>query len=138
MTAAPVWVEALVGALLLASGVASVLAGLGLVRLRTLFLRMHPPALASTFGVWAVAAASIVWFSALESRPVLHAWVIPILMSITVPVTTSLLARAALFRKRQAGADVPPTLSPAGKGAGPGDAARAVAAASPQEPGTRD
>lgn len=121
MTMAPAWVEALVGALLLASGIASVLAGLGLVRLRTLFMRMHPPALASTLGVWAVAAASIVWFSALDSRPVLHAWVIPILMSITVPVTTSLLARAALFRKRQAGADVPPTLSPAQSGAERGE-----------------
>jgi len=42
---------------------------------------------------------------------VLHAWVIPILMAITVPVTTALLARAALFRKRQAGMDVPPPLS---------------------------
>ena len=31
MTMAPAWVEALVGALLLASGIASVLAGLGLV-----------------------------------------------------------------------------------------------------------
>ena len=51
MTMAPAWVEALVGALLLASGIASVLAGLGLVRLRTLFMRMHPPALASTLGV---------------------------------------------------------------------------------------
>ena len=72
----PLWIEALVAALLVASGI-----------------------------------ASIVWSSALESRPVLHAWAIPILMAITVPVTTVLLARAALFRKRQAGRDVPPPLS---------------------------
>ena len=117
MMAAPVWVEVLVGALLVASGIATVLAATGLVRLRTLFLRMHPPALASTFGTWTAALASIVWFSALESRPVLRAWVIPILLSITVPVTTTLLARAALFRKQQAGAGVPPALGPAEGGA---------------------
>ena len=111
MNAAPAWVEALVGVLLVASGIASIVAAVGLVRLPTFFMRMHPPALACTFGAWAVALASIAWFSALESRPVLHAWVIPVLMAITVPVTTVLLARAALFRKRQAGRDVPPPLS---------------------------
>ena len=107
----PLWIEALVAALLVASGIASIVAAVGLVRLQSFFMRMHPPALACTFGVWTVALASIVWSSALESRPVLHAWVIPILMAITVPVTTALLARAALFRKRQAGMDVPPPLS---------------------------
>ena len=107
----PLWIEALVAALLVASGIASIVAAVGLVRLQSFFMRMHPPALACTFGVWTVALASIVWSSALQSRPVLHAWAIPILMAITVPVTTVLLARAALFRKRQAGRDVPPPLS---------------------------
>ena len=60
---------------------------------------------------WAVALASILYFSALKSGPVLHAWLIPVLMSITVPVTTLLLARAALFRKRMAGDDVPAEIS---------------------------
>ncbi|CAG0984436.1 Na(+)/H(+) antiporter subunit G1 [Burkholderiales bacterium] len=104
------WVEAAVATLLVASGLATLVAAIGLVRLTSFFQRMHPPALASTFGAWAVAAASIVYFSALESRPVLHAWVIPIVLAITLPVTTVLIARAALFRKRQRGGDVPPPL----------------------------
>jgi multicomponent K+:H+ antiporter subunit G len=58
-----------------------------------------------------VALASIVYFSALKSGPVLHGWLIPILLSITVPVTTLLLARTALFRKRMAGDDVPAEVS---------------------------
>lgn len=122
----PIWIEALVGALLVASGIASVVAAIGLVRLPSFFMRMHPPALACTFGVWSVALASILWFSALEARPVLHAWVIAILMAITVPVTTALLARAALFRKRQAGMDVPPPLghAPAARGDGTGTRTR--------------
>jgi multicomponent K+:H+ antiporter subunit G len=58
-----------------------------------------------------VALASIIYFSMLKSGPVLHGWLIPILLSITVPVTTLLLARTALFRKRMAGDDVPAEVS---------------------------
>ena len=108
MSGVPAWVEAVTAALIVASGLAAVVASLGFVRLPTFFGRMHPPALASTFGVWAVVLALIVYFSALEGVPVLHAWVIPILLAITVPVTTVLLARAAIFRKRRMGMDVPP------------------------------
>ena len=37
----------------------------------------------------------------------LSLWLIPILLSITAPVTTAMLARAALFRERSQGGDVP-------------------------------
>lgn len=114
MNAIPLWVEIVVSALLLASGVFSLVAALGLVRLKDFFQRMHPPALANTFGTWSIAFGSIAYFSALEGRPTLHVWVVIILLSITAPVTTILLARAALFRKRQAGESVPPPLGDAG------------------------
>lgn len=47
----------------------------------------------------------------------LHVWLIVSLLAITAPVTTVLLALAALFRQRQAGEAVPPrlALSEAGK-----------------------
>ena len=60
---------------------------------------------------WCVALASIIYFSWLKDAAVLHAWLIPILLSITVPVTTLLLARAALFRKRMAKEPVPEEVS---------------------------
>jgi len=107
----PLWVEAVAAALLVASGLFSLTAAVGLVRMRDFFQRMHPPALAYTSSAWCVTFASIVYFSALDARPSLHVWVIIILLSITVPVTTILLARAALFRRRRAGEDVPPPLS---------------------------
>jgi len=107
----PLWVEVLVALLLVISSVFALIGALGILRMKSYFQRMHPPALASTMGSWAVALASILYFSALKSRPVLHAWLIPVLMSITVPVTTLLLARAALFRKRMAGDDVPAEIS---------------------------
>ena len=105
------WVEIPVAILLVLSSLFTLIGAVGLVRMKDYFQRMHPPALASTLGVWCVALASIIYFSALKSAPVLHAWLIPILLAITVPVTTLLLARAALFRKRMAGDDVPAEVS---------------------------
>jgi multicomponent K+:H+ antiporter subunit G len=107
----PLWVEIATAALLLTSSLFALTGAIGLVRLKDYFQRMHPPALASTLGAWCVALASILYFSALKQGPILHAWLIPILLSITVPVTTLLLARAALFRKRTAGEAVPAEVS---------------------------
>ena len=74
---------------------------------------MHPPALVFVWGSWCVSLASIIYFSALAHGPELHVWLIIILLSITVPVTTVLLSRAALFRGRQSGrGDLPPALQP--------------------------
>jgi multicomponent K+:H+ antiporter subunit G len=87
-----VWVEIPVVILLVLSSLFALIGAIGLVRMKDYFQRMHPPALASTLGAWCVALASIIYFSALKSAPVLHAWLIPILLAITVPVTTLLLA----------------------------------------------
>jgi len=111
MNPVPIWVEAVVAVLLIASGIASLIAATGIVRLPGLFLRLHAPALAGSFGAWAVALASVVYFSALEGYAVLHTLAIPVLLAITLPFSTVLLARAALFRKRQDGANMPPPLS---------------------------
>jgi len=113
MTPIPGWVEVVVAALLVSSGVFVLISAIGLLRLPDFFLRMHPPALAYTFGSWCVALAGILYFSVRESRLALHPWLIVIFLSMTVPVTTVLLARVALFRRRAAGsADTPPPLSP--------------------------
>jgi multicomponent K+:H+ antiporter subunit G len=110
MSAVPVWIEVLVSALLLISGVLSLIGALGLVRLKDFFQRMHPPALANTCGAWCITLASIVYFSALQERLTLYASVINILVAVTAPLTTALLARAALFRSRQKGEGVPSPL----------------------------
>ncbi|MDD0976121.1 Na+/H+ antiporter subunit G [Pseudomonas fontis] len=107
----PMWLEVVTAVLLLLSSLFALTGALGLLRLKDFFQRMHPPALASTIGTWCVALASILYFSGLKQAPVIHAWLIPILLAITVPVTTLLLARAALFRKRMSGDDVPAEIS---------------------------
>jgi multicomponent K+:H+ antiporter subunit G len=107
---AATFVNALVAVLLLVSGVAVLLAALGLWRLPDFFLRMHAPALASTLAAWTVSLAFFIHFSAHAEGVALHVWLIPIVLSITTPVTTLLLARAALFRRRAAGDALPPPL----------------------------
>lgn len=104
--------EIIVSVLLLCSGVVVLIAALGLVRLRDFFLRMHAPALASTLAAWIVTLASIVHFSTRGGGLALHVWLIIIVLSITAPVTTIVLARAALFRRRQAGDALPAPLQP--------------------------
>jgi multicomponent K+:H+ antiporter subunit G len=106
----PWWVETIAATLLVASGLLSVTAALGLVRLRDFFQRMHPPALANTLGTWCACIASAVCVTASEGRVALHPLVLTVLLAITAPITTVLLARAALFRNRQAARDVPPPL----------------------------
>ena len=71
---------------------------------------MHAPALASTLAAWIVTLASIIHFSTRAGELLLHVWLIIIVLSITAPVTTIVLARAALFRRRRAGDDLPPPL----------------------------
>lgn len=109
MSAAGEWV---VAALLLLSGALVLAAGLGLWRLPDFFLRMHAPALASTLAAWIVTLASIIHFSAHGEGLSLHVWLVIIVLSVTAPVTTMVLARAALFRRRQAGDALPPALKP--------------------------
>jgi multicomponent K+:H+ antiporter subunit G len=110
----PLWVELSVAALLVLSGLFTLSAAIGVVRFKTFFQRMHPPALAFSFSAWCVTLATVIYFSALEQSLALHAWLIIIFLSITVPVTTILLARTELFRRRTGTAghdDVPPPLS---------------------------
>lgn len=102
--------EVVVALLLLSSGVIVLVAALGLARLPDFFARMHAPALASTLAAWVVSLASIVHFSTRAGSLSLHVWLIIIVLSITAPVTTIVLARAALFRRRQAGDELPPPL----------------------------
>lgn len=107
--------DIVVALLVLASGIVVLVAALGLWRLPDFFLRMHAPALASTLAAWLVTLGSIVHFSTRGAGLALHVWLIIIVLSITAPVTTIVLARAALFRRRQAGDDLPPPLPGQGR-----------------------
>ena len=87
------------GALLAFSG------SLGLLRLKTFYERVHPPTMGTTLGAALILAGSMLYFSALETRPVVHEILIAVFMAFTTPVTYMLLVRAALHRDRAEGRD---------------------------------
>ena len=94
------WIEIPVGLLLVASGIFTLTAAIGLVRFKTFMQRMHPPALAFSLSAWCVTLASMLFFSAYDGRLTLQAWLIIIFLSLTAPITTIFLARTDLFRRR--------------------------------------
>jgi len=84
--------------LVLAGALLAFLGSLGLLRMKTFFERVHPPTMGTTLGTALVLAGSMLYFTALESRPVLHEILIAVFMTVTTPVTYLLLGRAALRR----------------------------------------
>jgi multicomponent K+:H+ antiporter subunit G len=103
--------DVLVAVLLVSSGVAALVAALGLWRLQDFFMRMHAPAVCYTLGTWSVCLASVIHFSKAPSHLALHAWLVVVILCITAPVTTVLLARAGLFRARMERQSVPRPLA---------------------------
>ena len=80
-----------------------------MLRMKTYFQRVHPPSLVATLATWCITLATVVQAAFASARPYLHAFLIPVFIALTAPVTTVVLTRAALFRARQRGApDVPP------------------------------
>ena len=85
--------------------VLALIGSVGLLRLKSFYERVHAPTLGTTLGIGFVLIASIVMFSALELRPVLHEILIAIFTIVTTPVTFVLLVRAALHRDAAEGND---------------------------------
>lgn len=105
----PWWAETLVAALVIIGAAVAALGSFGLVRLPTFFRRIHAPTLGATLGVWAITAATVIYFSVQGFQLFLHAILITFFIALTAPVTTIFLMRAALFRERQHGnPKVPP------------------------------
>jgi multicomponent K+:H+ antiporter subunit G len=107
----PLWLEIVVAVLVLAGAGMALLGALGLLRLRSFFERVHAPSIIATLGCWLIMHATVIYFWAADGQLALHALLIAVFVAVTVPVTSVFLMRAALFRARQMGQDVPPSLS---------------------------
>jgi multicomponent K+:H+ antiporter subunit G len=105
---------ALLVALLLLVGAGLALTGsIGLLRLGSFYERLHAPTIGTSMGVTCVLLASMIYFSVLQTRLVVHEVLIGILVVVTTPVTLMLLARAALHRDRLEGSgEVPKSAVP--------------------------
>ncbi|PWK77024.1 monovalent cation/H(+) antiporter subunit G [Aminobacter sp. AP02] len=111
----PAWVALIVAFLLVLGSGLTLLGAIGLVRFQSFYERVHAPTLGTTWGAGAILIASIICFSVLQSRPVLHEVLITIFVVVTTPVTLMLLARAALYRDRTEGTPGVPQFEAAGE-----------------------
>ena len=96
---------AVVAVLVVLGAALAFIGSIGLLRLGTFYERIHPPTMGTTLGAGCTLIASMLLFSALESRLVLHEMAISVFMVVTTPVTYMLLVRAALHRDRAEGND---------------------------------
>jgi multicomponent K+:H+ antiporter subunit G len=90
---------AILTATLLIGGAAVTLIGsFGLLRFRGFYQRVHAPTLGTTLGTIFITTASMIYFSVLGTRPVLHELLVIVYVTTTTPITLIILVRAALFR----------------------------------------
>lgn len=145
LEALPLWAALLISALLLIGGGLALTGSIGLLRLRSFYERIHAPTLSSSWGTGATVLASMLTFTVLSSRLVLHEFLIGVFVTVTTPVTLMLLGRASLYRDRaEHRPDIPPpprrrddgveggSQDPRSGGAGVGPRSPGRAAAEPQ------
>ncbi|MDB5370590.1 MAG: monovalent cation/H+ antiporter subunit [Roseomonas sp.] len=104
----PLWAAVPVAVLLLVGAGFTLTGSIGLLRLGSFYERLHAPTLGTSLGVGCILLASMVFFSVLQTRLVVHEVLVGILVVVTTPVTLMLLARAALHRDRLEGDDKVP------------------------------
>ena len=105
----PLWAALLVAMLVLAGGAFALVGSIGLIRLGSFYERVHAPTLGTTFGTAFIILGSMLCFSILQTKPLIHELLIASFTILTTPVTFMLLARAAIYRDRTAGKPgVPP------------------------------
>lgn len=108
----PLWAAVFVALFLVTGSVLTLLGTIGLLRFGSFYERVHAPTLGSTGGTGGILVASMIFFSVVQSRPVLHELLIVVFVIVTTPVTLLLLARAALYRDRTEGTGNAPPFEP--------------------------
>lgn len=99
----PMWAAVGVALLLVMGGSIILIGALGLMRLPSFYQRIHGPAITITLGAGGILLASMLYFTVLQSRLVMHEVIITIFLLMTAPVVSMLLMRAAIYRDLRAG-----------------------------------
>ena len=99
MTTIPLWAELAVSFLVVFGAALALTGSVGLLRLRSFYDRIHAPTLGSSWGTMATILASMIYFSVMDERVILHEILIGLFIMCTTPVTLMLLSRAALYRE---------------------------------------
>lgn len=88
----------LTAALLVGGSAIAVVGSLGLLRLPSFYERVHAPTLGTTLGTVCIALASMIYFSTLGTRPVVHELLIIAFVTMTTPISLMVLISAARLR----------------------------------------
>jgi multicomponent K+:H+ antiporter subunit G len=96
----PLWADVLASFLLVAGSLLALTGSAGLLRLTNLFARIHAPTLGNTLGLGCVLLASMLVASIQADRFVFQEILITLFVVATSPVTTFLLVRAGIYRRR--------------------------------------
>lgn len=110
----PLWLDALLAALVLVGTAFALIGSWGLAKLSDLLKRLHGPTKATTLGVGCVLIASALWFSVARGAPSLHELLITLFLFMTAPVSAHLLIKAALRADRSLPRPPPPPDMPDG------------------------
>ncbi len=111
--ALPAWAALIVSLLLFLGGIVVLVGALGLMRLPSFYQRIHGPAITTTLGAGCVLVASMLYFTVIQSRPVLHELVISVFILMTAPVVAMMIMRAAVYRDLRSGKSVAGTAASA-------------------------
>ncbi len=96
----PMWAALAVAILVLLGAIVTLIGSAGLLRLRHFHQRMHAPTLGATLGAGGILLGSMICFSVLQTRLMIHELLIALFLTLTTPVGFMLLARASLYRSR--------------------------------------
>jgi multicomponent K+:H+ antiporter subunit G len=94
----PIWVAVLTGIFLVLGATLAFIGSLGLLRMPDFYARIHPPTIGTSFGTAGIAIASMIFFTALESRLAIHELLIMVFVVLTTPVSLMMLVAASRHR----------------------------------------
>ena len=94
----PIWAGIPVVFFILLGSVLTLVGAIGLYRLPQFVQRIHGPAITITLGTGSILIASMLLFSVLQSRPVIHELLITLFIFMTAPVSSMLMMRAEVYR----------------------------------------
>lgn len=96
----PPWAAIVIALFVTIGASLTLLGGVGLIRLKSFYQRLHAPTLGYSYGTFLIILASMLMFSLTQTRPVVHEMMVGIFIMLTTPITLLMLGRAALRRDR--------------------------------------
>lgn len=103
MAHVPDWVALITALFVLIGALLTFIGTLGMLRLKSFYQRVHATTMSSTLGTGCILLASMLYFSFVNGRLVVHELLITFFMVVATPVTFLLLVRAVLYRDRLIG-----------------------------------